>query len=289
MTLQQAYIKGKELLCNKSVLDADIDAWYLLEYITGVSRSSYYGNPFKEITEEEADRYFDAVNKRGMHIPLQHITGEQDFYGLTFKVNEHVLVPRQDTEVLVEEVLSVIKGKITSKNPKVLDMCTGSGCILLSTLKYADKKCTGLGADISKDALNVACYNKDNLKIDAEFVLSDVFENINGRWDVIVSNPPYIRSDVIPTLSEEVKDHDPLIALDGKEDGLYFYRKIVKESVDYISDGGYLMFEIGHDQGEDVKNLMENAGYSHVYVKKDLAGLDRIVAGVYYHMGDNPE
>ena len=289
MTLQQAYIKGKELLCNASVLDADIDAWYLLEYITGVSRSSYYGNPFKKITEDEADRYFDAVNKRRMHIPLQHITGEQDFYGLIFKVNEHVLVPRQDTEVLVEEVLSVIKSKITSEKPKILDMCTGSGCILLSTLKYAEKKCTGLGADISKDALDVACYNKDNLKIDAEFVLSDVFENINGRWDVIVSNPPYIRSDVIPTLSEEVKDHDPLIALDGKEDGLYFYRKIVKESVDYISDGGYLMFEIGHDQGEDVKNLMENAGYSHVYVKKDLAGLDRIVAGVYYHMGDNPE
>ena len=286
MTLQEAFIKGKEILNKASIDDADIDAWYLLEYVTGVSRSSFYGNPFKEITANEYDKYIEAVSKRKEHIPLQHITGEQDFYGLTFKVNENVLVPRQDTEVLVEDVLSVIKNRIDKDEVHVLDMCTGSGCILLSTLKYADKKCIGTGADISEKALEVACANRDNLKIDADFILSDVFENIDGRWDVIVSNPPYIRSDVIPTLSYEVKNHDPMIALDGMEDGLFFYKKIVNESLDYINDGGYLMFEIGHDQGEDVKNLMENAGYTDVYVKKDLAGLDRVVCGVYYHMGD---
>ena len=288
MTLQEAYNKGREILTKASIEDADIDAWYLLEYVTGVSRSSYYGNPFKDIQDEEYVKYMGAISKRKEHFPLQHIIGVQDFFGLTFNVNENVLVPRQDTEVLVEDVLHVIKSKIDKEEVHVLDMCTGSGCILLSTLKYADKKCIGLGADISSKALEVACTNRDELKIDADFVLSNIFENIEGRWDVIVSNPPYIRSDVIPTLSEEVKNHDPLIALDGYEDGLYFYKKIVKESVDYIKDGGYLMFEIGYDQGDDVKKLMENAGYNSVYVKKDLAGLDRVVCGVYYHMGDNP-
>ena len=284
MTLQQAYNKGRELLKEASIEEYDIDAWYLLEHVTGISRSRYYGNPFEEISAEKEQEYIECINKRKKHIPLQHITGVQDFYGLTFDVNENVLIPRQDTEVLVEEVLKVINKKLCRDNISVLDMCTGSGCILLSILRYADSSivCTGTGVDISEKALEVAKGNSLKLDIEAEFIHSDLFSELNGKWDIIVSNPPYIRSDVIPTLSKEVKDHDPMLALDGMEDGLFFYRKIVEKSVEYINNGGWLMFEIGHDQGNDVKKLMEDAGYCNVYVKKDLAGLDRIVCGMYY-------
>ena len=284
MTLQEAYNKGSIMLKEASIDEHDIDAWYLLEYVTGISRSMYYCDPFKELDKDKEDKYFLCIDKRSTHIPLQHITGVQDFYGLTFNVNENVLIPRQDTEVLVEEVLTVINKKLKKDNISVIDMCTGSGCILLSTLHNVSKniKCEGTGADISLKALDVAKSNSESLNIEAKFVHSDLFENIEGTFDIIVSNPPYIRSDVIPTLSEEVKDHDPVLALDGMEDGLFFYRRIVEESVGYIKNGGWLMFEIGHDQGSDVKNLMENAGYKDVYVKKDLAGLDRIVCGMYY-------
>ena len=284
MTLQQAYNKGRELLKEASIEEYDIDAWYLLEFVTGVSRSRYYGNPFEELSHEKEEEYIRCIEKRKTHIPLQHITGEQEFYGLSFNVNENVLIPRQDTEVLVEEVLNVINKKFGRDKVSVLDMCTGSGCILLSTLNYVNKDilCIGTGADISDKALEVARGNSLKLNIESDFIQSDLFSELNGKWDVIVSNPPYIRSDVIPTLSEEVKDHDPMLALDGMEDGLFFYRKIVDESTEYINNGGWLMFEIGHDQGGDVKKLMENAGYCNVYVKKDLAGLDRIVCGMYY-------
>ena len=284
MTLQQAYNKGKELLKEAGIYDFDVDAWYLLEYVTGISRSKYYGNPFEGISLDNEEKYLECIEKRSRHIPLQHITGVQEFYGLEFNVNENVLIPRYDTEVLVEEVLCVVNKKLGKDKVALLDMCTGSGCILLSTLNYINKDilCTGTGADISLKALEVAKSNSLKLNIEAEFIHSDLFSDLCGSWDVIVSNPPYIRSDVIPTLSEEVKNHDPMLALDGMEDGLFFYRKIVEESVKYINNGGWLMFEIGHDQGSDVKKLMENAGYHDVYVKKDLAGLDRIVCGMYY-------
>ena len=165
---------------------------------------------------------------------------------------------------------------------RLLDMCTGSGCILLSLLhELKPRTVTGVGVDLSKEALCVAEKNAEKLKIDAEFLESDLFENVKGTYDVVVSNPPYIRTSVIETLQEEVKDHDPYLALDGKEDGLYFYRRIIEQAPAYLKKKGWLLFEIGSDQGEDVKNLMEQAGYTGVSVKKDLAGLDRVVFGVY--------
>lgn len=281
LKLQRIYKEGSAYLESRQIPDAQIDAWYLLEYVTGISRASYYGNPEKNISEEEAKRYWEYLEKRARRIPLQHITGSQEFMGYEFLVNEHVLIPRQDTENLVEEALKVIRPDM-----HVLDMCTGSGCILISLLKYAAerKHITGgeaVGADISADALEVAKKNAQRLKVPIIWVQSDIFENVSESFDLIVSNPPYIRTEVIQGLEDEVKLHDPWIALDGHEDGLYFYRRIVSESISHLNDGAWLMFEIGHDQAEDVSKLMKNEGFCNIYVKKDLAGLDRVVCGMY--------
>ena len=275
MNLLKAYEFGQKELSLANIEDAATDAWYLLEFVTGVSRQAYFMNAQVELEKEQESTYRTYIEMRKSHIPLQHITGEQEFMGFTFQVNEHVLVPRQDTEVLVESVLDVLVS-----DRKVLDMCTGSGCILISLMKLGNEV-QGTGVDISTKALEVAKQNAKNLGVTPTFLHSDLFENVSGRYDIIVSNPPYIRTKVIEELAEEVKLHDPMIALDGKEDGLYFYRKIIAESPNYLEKGGSLYFEIGHDQGEDVKTLMIERGFSDVTVKKDLAGLDRVVFGVY--------
>ena len=275
LTLQMIYKEGAETLEHAGIPDAKLDAWYLLEYVTGISRASYFGDPKREVPKEQAESYREVILRRAGHIPLQHITGEQEFMGYTFLVNPDVLIPRQDTETLTEEAL-----KFTEPGMKVLDLCTGSGCILISLMK----KChglTGTGCDISEKALKMARENGRRLQVEASWIQSDLFEQISERFDLIVSNPPYIRTGVIEELQEEVRLHDPWIALDGKKDGLYFYRRIIAESTGYIRDNGAMMFEIGHDQAEDVVRLMEEAGYTQIRVKKDLAGLDRVVTGRY--------
>ena len=275
LTLQMIYKEGAETLEHAGIPDAKLDAWYLLEYVTGISRASYFGDPKREVPKEQAESYREVILRRAGHIPLQHITGEQEFMGYTFLVNPDVLIPRQDTVTLTEEAL-----KFTKPGMKVLDMCTGSGCILISLLK----SCPGLkgtGCDISEKALKMARENGRRLQVEASWIQSDLFEQISERFDLIVSNPPYIRTGVIEELQEEVRLHDPWIALDGKKDGLYFYRRIIAESTGYIRDNGAMMFEIGHDQAEDVVRLMEEAGYTQIRVKKDLAGLDRVVTGRY--------
>ena len=280
MTLREAYDKGIERLALSGVEEASLDAWYLLEYVTGVSRASFLADQKRELDKTSYQRYKELILERAKRIPLQHLTGEQEFMGLPFYVNEHVLIPRQDTEVLVELALEEIK---KMESVRVLDMCTGSGCILLSTLYYGREKhrMEGTGVDVSLEALKVAKQNADKLQIEAEFLESDLFSNVFGMYDLILSNPPYIPSAVIETLQPEVKEHDPILALDGKEDGLYFYRKIIEESRAYLKSGGKLIFEIGHDQGEAVSAYMVEQGFHHVRVKKDLAGLDRVVFGVY--------
>ena len=274
MTLKEAYEYGQKKLMDAGIDDAVLDAWYLLEHVTGISRALYFLRMNEEMREENEVQYKEYLETRANHIPLQHITGVQEFMGYEFNVNEHVLVPRQDTEVLVEETLKVLKPGM-----EVLDMCTGSGCIIISLMKFA-KQISGTAVDISKEALKVAKSNAEKLDADVKFIHSDLFEEVKGTYDMIVSNPPYIRTAVIEELKEEVKFHDPFLALDGKEDGLFFYRKIVKDSLNYLKPNGRLYFEIGHDQGEDVKNLMEEAGFKEVFVKKDLAGLDRVVCGM---------
>lgn len=275
MTLREAYEYGQEKLKNAGISDAAVDAWYLLEFATGLSRAEYFLR-MNESTEQKAEKaYCGYIERRTKRIPLQHITGTQEFMGLGFSVNEHVLVPRQDTEILVETVLSDLQPGMD-----VLDMCTGSGCILISLMKYG-KDVHGTGVDISEKALAVAKENAEKQRVPAKFLQSDLFGEVEGTYDVIVSNPPYIRTSVIEELEAEVRLHDPMLALDGKEDGLYFYRRIIEESVKFLKEKGKLYFEIGHDQGVDVKQLLEEAGFSHVTVKKDLAGLDRVVFGVY--------
>ena len=275
MTLREAYEYGQEKLKNAGISDAAVDAWYLLEFATGLSRAEYFLRMNEEMAPEEEAKYREYIERREKRIPLQHITGTQEFMGLEFLVNEHVLVPRQDTEVLVETVLDDLQPGMD-----VLDMCTGSGCILLSLMKLGKEVC-GTGVDISEEALDVARGNAEKLDVKATFLQSNLFEKVEGTYDVIVSNPPYIKTSVIEELEAEVRLHDPILALDGKEDGLYFYRRIIGESVKFLKEKGKLYFEIGHDQGVDVKQLMEEAGFSYVTVKKDLAGLDRVVFGVY--------
>ena len=279
MTYREAYTWGQVQLRTEGIEDSNVDAWYLLEFVTGVTRTMYFMKMMDPLSSEDEAKYREFIEVRKKHIPLQHITGVQEFMGFEFAVNEHVLVPRQDTEVLVEAVLESLRPEA-----EVLDMCVGSGCIILSLVKLG-KNIHGTGADISQEALKVASKNREKLGVNAELIHSDLFENVEGKYDVIVSNPPYIRTAVIEELKEEVKFHDPFIALDGKEDGLYFYRRIVDESRKYLKQCGKLYFEIGHDQGEDVKNLMENAGFQNVTVKKDLAGLDRVVSGEYNIIG----
>ena len=281
LTLKQLYKVGTVKLAEEGIEEFSLDAWYLLEYVTGVSKAMYFAEPERAVSEENADRYIECIRRRAAHIPLQHITGEQEFMGYPFCVNEHVLIPRQDTEILVEEAIQVMRPKM-----KVLDMCTGSGCIVLSILKMCREKyymtdLQGIGADVSEEALKVARENGRRLGVPVTWIQSDLFAKIpeEEKYDVIVSNPPYIETAVIDTLQEEVRLHDPYIALDGKEDGLYFYRRIISEAGKYLKMQGKLMFEIGCDQAEAVEELMKNAGYEQITVKKDLAGLDRVVYG----------
>lgn len=282
LTIQDVYREGQQCLSKAGIAEYALDAWYLLEYVTGITKASYYGNPDKEISGEEMERYDVLIRQRSMRIPLQHLTGEQEFMGLPFFVNEHVLIPRQDTETLVEEGLKAVTE--LKSGGEVLDMCTGSGCILLSIMKLCKRQdISGTGVDISREALQVAKENAKRLETDVVFLESDLFAEISEdkKYDLILSNPPYIRTSVIEQLEEEVRLHDPYIALNGLEDGLFFYRRIIAESVRYIKPGGSLMFEIGCDQAEAVKVLMKEAGYKEIRVKKDLAGLDRMVSGRY--------
>lgn len=282
LTYAEIYQWGCEQLSAVGIDEAKTDARLLLEWCCGTDRNTLLAHGERGISEEEYRRYTDCIAGRKEHVPLQHITGEQDFMGLTFVVNKNVLVPRQDTEVLVEEVMRHLHDGM-----HILDMCTGSGCILLSLLRYSNN-CTGVGVDISADALQVAGQNAEKIlgsqvMEQSRVILrqGNLFEDLDSqdKFDIIVSNPPYIRTDVIDSLMPEVKEHEPLSALDGGEDGLTFYRRIIERAGEFLMGGGMLFFEIGYDQGEEVRRLMEEAGYTNVEVIKDFAGLDRVVCG----------
>lgn len=274
MTYRKAIVSGEKTLQDVGIADARNDAWLLLAMACKIDHTYYYMHMDEEMPQEMEHEFEVLIKKRAERVPLQYITGEQEFMGMTFHVNSNVLIPRQDTETLVEEAL-----KIAAPGMKVLDMCTGSGCVLISILNNVHGA-EGYGYDISKQAINVA---KENAKLNnssAIFERSNLFEDVvEEKFDMIVSNPPYIRSEEIPLLMPEVSQFEPHEALDGREDGLYFYRKIIQESSKYLAEGGYLLFEIGYDQGEEVSSMMREAGFADVMVIKDLAKNDRVVRG----------
>lgn len=273
MEYEALYRMGVSKLQYAGIEEASLDARLLLEEVCGTDRNALLAHGDREVTEEQRKCYVNYLEQRSSHVPLQHILGYQEFMGLRFKVSPAVLIPRQDTETLVEEAMRFLHDGM-----HILDMCTGSGCILLSLLKYSND-CVGVGCDLSADALKVAAENAAMHELEAEFIQSDLFERIPGKFELIVSNPPYIKSGVIPELMEEVREHDPRMALDGGEDGLFFYRRIVAEAGEYLYPGGMLFLEIGYDQADEVSGLMQKAGYKDVTVCQDLAGLDRVVYG----------
>ena len=349
---------GKKILKNAGIVEADLDAWYLFEQIFGISRAQYFlcareniaGNTAQKMAaqeqtgnslesknaldcvelwlKEKLSAYENTLEKRASRIPLQQILGQQEFMGLTFFVNEHVLIPRQDTETLVELVLNEQK----DKNISILDMCTGSGCIAVSLKKLGGYACVE-GADISEEALKVAKRNSEEILENSDvnndavssrteqiqnctnltnnqnkqdnsedrmvsevrtvpqtgviFRRSDMFSAFpeTERFNVIVSNPPYIPSAVIEELEPEVRDHEPRGALDGTADGLYFYRILAEECAKHLTPGGHVYFEIGYDQGAAVKELLDIHGFKDTRVIQDLTGKDRVVCGTWQTAG----
>lgn len=274
-TLKEALKEGEERLIGAGISEGKYDAWALMEFAFDMEKSYYFLHEDDRIEEEQSEKYRKLIAEREKRIPLQQILGSAWFMGYEFHVNDQVLIPRFDTEILVEEA-----GKRLKPGMQILDLCTGSGCILLSLLaEHKNLQIKGTGADISSRALAVAKENRKRLNVQADFVESDLFSEIRGSYHMITSNPPYIATGEIEKLMPEVRDHEPHLALDGKEDGLYFYRKIVEQAPSYLEPDGWLCLEIGYDQGEALKMMMEQSGYENIQIVKDLAGLDRVVTG----------
>lgn len=283
MTLEQLYRQGSERLSQSGVENASVDGRYLLMEVFGMTLASLLAVkdqelPENEETGERCRRYKELIEKRAMRIPLQYLIGIQSFMGYDFYVNEHVLIPRQDTETLVELALK----ENPSGECSLLDVCTGSGCIAISlALKGGYRQVTAL--DLSEEALKVAGRNAEALLGDDKgcvtLVKSDMFESLpqGSKFDLIVSNPPYIRSSVIDRLEPEVSWHEPRMALDGAEDGLKFYRILAKKCKDYLKPGGCVYVEIGYDQRLQVEALFQAQGYERIRTVKDMAGQDRVV------------
>lgn len=284
LTLQLLLEEGELKLSKAGVEEAALDSKYLLFEAFDTDMTHFLIDRYKKLSQEDffleaVSKYRTMIEKRSQRIPLSYITGRREFMGLEFLVNKHVLIPRQDTETLVELVLKDYKGK----KPVILDMCTGSGCIAISLAKLGGfDRVTA--ADISREALKVTEKNARKLLGERKLTLieSDLFTSMGeqNKFDVIVSNPPYIPAKIIEGLQPEVRDFEPEMALDGKEDGLYFYRRLALECLPYLAPGGAVYFEIGYDQGEPVGNLLKDAGFKDIRVVKDTPGMDRVVCAL---------
>lgn len=263
-------------LREAGIEEYEYETWMLLEWKLGVDRAEYFMDPDAEVPQEQWNDLDAALRKRERRLPLQYLMGSCEFMGYSFAVDERVLIPRQDTECLVE--LAVEQMRRSPEPCRVLDLCTGSGCIGVS-VKLLCPQAQVVLSDVSEGALAVAGENARRLGAPAELVQGDLFENVQGTFDYILSNPPYIPSKVIDGLMPEVRDHEPRLALDGTEDGLHFYRRIVREATKRLRPGGRLLFEIGQEQGEALLSLLQEAGYEETAIRQDLAGLDRIAVG----------
>lgn len=308
MTYRELLTQGENILRENDIIEYKVDAFSLLENVFSMNKTSFLLSATENISDEtKIEEYMKKINMRAKHIPLQHITFEQDFMGYKFYVNEDVLIPRWDTEILVEKTLDLCKNinakksdtdnvnqedtiannnkqnictkKLGVGNIEILDMCTGSGCIGIS-LKKLCKNSVVTAVDLSKKALEVARKNAKSLDADVTFLESDLFEKLESEtFDIIVSNPPYIRTNDIDGLMDEVKLHEPFMALDGSFDGLKFYREITTASTKHLKKNGYLIYEIGCDQAYEVRAIMKNNGFDDIETIKDLAGLDRVIYG----------
>ncbi|MBQ9659023.1 MAG: peptide chain release factor N(5)-glutamine methyltransferase [Clostridia bacterium] len=277
MQIKELLNKGTIMLKTNGVESPKLKARLLLQHILNKTRQQMIIYDTEQVSKEKEKEYIININKLIKGIPLQHITNSQEFMKMNFFVNNDVLIPRADTEILVEEVIKIAKQK---KNPIILDLCTGSGAIAVSLAKYIENAII-YAVDISENALKVAQRNakENNVEQKIKFIKSDMFAEIKQevKFDIIVSNPPYIRTDVIKQLNKDVQN-EPHIALDGGKDGLDFYRKIAKEAYTYMKIDSFLCLEIGYDQKIDVIEIIENEKkYATAYCKKDLYGNDRII------------
>lgn len=276
MTIRETIRKGMIMLKNNNVTEPNIKARLIMQYVLNKPREYLLIYDKELVMLRQEVNYFKAIKKLCQGIPIQHITHRQEFMKMTFYVDENVLIPRQDTEILVEEVIKIAK-KTNSK--KILDLCTGSGAIAISLAKYIENSPI-TAVDISNKALNIAKINSKNNNVEDQitFIESDLFKNLpKEKYDIIVSNPPYIKKDIIKKLDKEVQ-REPKIALDGGYDGLDFYRKIISQADEYLKFHGYLCFEIGYDQKEEVEEIIKEQGkYIETYCKKDLCDNDRVI------------
>lgn len=274
MTIKQAITKGMIMLKSNNVESPKLKARLLLQYVLDKPRQYIIVYDNKEIDKQQQWQYFVNIEKLTKGVPLQHITHRQEFMKMDFFVDENVLIPRPDTEILVEEVIKIAR---KYNSPRILDLCTGSGAIAISLKKFVPNADI-TAVDISEKALEIAKKNAEKLEAKINFVKSDLFDKLDNRkFDIIVSNPPYIRKDEIKKLSEEVQK-EPKIALDGGEDGLDFYRIITEQAINYLKTGSFLCFEIGYNQKNDVIKIIEDdQNYKNTYCKKDLYGNDRII------------
>lgn len=278
-------------LKNADIETPEFEAGVILCHGLKCNKSYLYSHD-RTLNKEELDLLNNMLIQRTNNVPLQYIIGETEFMGLSFVVSPDVLIPRQDTETVVEECIRLINliskraenERNFSNSVRVLDMCTGSGCIAIS-IAYHCPESMVIACDISKDALKIANLNCARNKVQnrVELLCGNLFEALQGQqqFDLIVSNPPYIETNVIPTLQKEVRDYEPMIALDGGQDGLDFYKEIIEKAPMYLTQGGYLVFEIGYNQGQSVKKLMDGI-FCDINVYKDICGNDRVVVGRYF-------
>ena len=284
MTWQALMKEELERLRQADIPEADSDIRLLAMDVVGCTYSTLILRMAEEVTEKQAQRLHAYVTERMTHKPCQYILGTQEFMGYEFATAEEVLIPRPETELLVEEACRIAenwKDTPDGRKRRVLDLCCGSGCIGISFSKLRHGRDLVELADISDAAIALTKKNRERLQADCAVIQTDLFMQIEGKYDMIVSNPPYIRTDEIPKLMAEVRDFEPHLALDGKADGLYFYDKIIREAREYLYEDGYILFEIGQDQLDAVRGLLVENGYTDIKGIKDYAGLDRIVTARY--------
>lgn len=289
MRVKEALNFGKEKLNNAGIDEYVNDTKEILSKVTGIKPMEFFLHYEDLLSDEDENLFLTLLMKRAERIPLQLLFGTQEFMGYSFGVSENVLIPRIDTETLCEEA-----EKLSHENMRFLDICTGTGCIPIALVKRIEGS-KAIGIDISEDAIALSRKNARDLGADCLFYKGDLYdalphelpdgfsdESREVKFDMIISNPPYIKSSEIEKLMPEVRDYEPHLALDGGDDGLIFYRRIAKDAYHFLKEKGVLLFEIGYDEGEEVMDIMKENGFKDIFLKKDLSGNDRVVGGYFY-------